>query len=44
MKQKPKNGAGLHVFVATGGKPADYTGTKGLNSNTVNNLKQGKKK
>lgn len=43
MKQKPKNGAGLHVFVATGGKPKDYEGTKGLSPKTVPNIKSNKK-
>lgn len=38
--KKPVNGAGLHAFIATGGKPADYQGTKGLNSATVPNSKK----
>lgn len=41
-KKKPVNGAGLHLFIATGGKPRDYERNKGLNNKTINNL--GKKK
>ncbi len=44
MVKKPVNGAGLHLFIASGGKPKDYKGTKGLSSATVNNLKDKKKK
>lgn len=43
MKQKPKQGMPLHQFVATGGKPKDYQGTKGLNSSTCPGLKTKKK-
>ncbi len=42
-KKKPVNGAGLHVFIATGGKPKNYQGTKGITAQTVNkNKKNGK--
>lgn len=44
MPKKPINGAGLHQFIATGGKPKDYKGDKGLSSKTVNNLSDKKKK
>lgn len=40
MEKKPVQGAGLHAFIATGGKPEDYEGTKGLNSETVPNYKE----
>lgn len=40
MNKKPTNSAGLHVFIATGGKPAAYSGTKGINSQTVPNIKK----
>lgn len=43
MKKQNKQGQSLHVFVAAGGKPKDYQGTKGLNSATVPNLKTNKK-
>lgn len=34
-KKQPVQGAGLHMFIATGGKPEDYEGTKGMNKDTV---------
>lgn len=40
MKNKTPNGVGLHQWIAQGGDPKDYKGTKGLNSETVNNLKK----
>lgn len=36
MQQKPKQGMGLHQWIAAGGKPKDYQGTKGINANTIN--------
>lgn len=36
MEKKKVQGAGLHMFIATGGKPKDYQGTRGVNSSTVN--------
>lgn len=36
-KRKPKQGAGLHKFVATGGKPQDY---KGMQDGGVANKKK----
>lgn len=36
MKSTPKKGAGLHKFVATGGKPANY---KGATKNAVSKKK-----
>lgn len=45
MSKKPQNGAGLHNFIAQGGKPKDYQGTKGVSAQTVNKLtKEDKKK
>lgn len=44
MAKKPQNGAGLHNFIAQGGKPKDYEGTRGLNAETVNKLNKGDKK
>lgn len=32
LKAKPKQGEGLHKFIATGGKPKDYKGSKGAES------------
>lgn len=29
-KAKPRQGTGLHKFIATGGKPPDYQGSKGV--------------
>lgn len=37
-KRAPINNDGLHHYVATGGKPKDYEGTKGLNNDTVPNI------
>lgn len=39
MKATPKQGSGLHHFIAVGGKPKNYQGSKGVNSNTVNGKK-----
>lgn len=44
MKKQPVNGAGLHKFIASGGKPADYKGTKGITPETVNKKSDNKKK
>lgn len=33
--KKSQNSIGLHQFIATGGKPKDYKGSKGINSSTV---------
>lgn len=32
----PKQGMSLHHFIATGGKPKNYQGSKGIDSKTVN--------
>jgi hypothetical protein len=34
-KAAPKQKAGLHHFIATGGKPKDFQGCQGVNSETV---------
>ncbi len=36
-EKKPKKGLGLHKFIATGGKPANY---KGAMANAVANKKK----
>ncbi len=38
--KKIVNGAGLHAFIASGGNPKDYQGTKGISNETVNNIKK----
>lgn len=38
-RSKKLNGAGLHQFVAAGGNPKDYKGTKGISKATVNKKK-----
>jgi hypothetical protein len=45
MKHKPKSSKGLplHQFIATGGKPSQFEGCKGVSSETVPGYKKGRK-
>ena len=42
LKSKPKQGQPLHQYIALGGNPKDYQGSKGVNSETVNEIKKKK--
>ena len=35
LKNKPQQKQGLHKFIALGGKPKDYDGCQGINSETI---------
>lgn len=39
-KRVPAAGVDLHKWIATGGKPKDFVGSKGINSSTVNKIKK----
>lgn len=41
-ESKAKEGMPLHQFIATGGKPKDYKGTKGVSNETIPNIKRTK--